>query len=500
MHFGISEAVSHWGRYKPDNPALYYNGKVVTYKEFDLAISFITNCIAESDFKNNRIGLAVKSKYHFLISLLAILTTGKSVVLLNTGLPFEAVKTNIEDTETKIIIHDYFFENIAQLSNIENSINIEKRIQTIKKFPERPSFYTSSMPTDEWGVLFSSGTTGIPKGIVRDHYSMVIEILGWCIELQLNRKTTFYVGRPIFYTGGLVLSLSTLLVGGSIFINDYRDYNDSKVIWLDYQRELAKASIDWAFFVPDQIREFVRICTVGSQGRSKGAKTLLVMGAPISGEEKVQAAKVLESQIVESWGNSESLGTITDPEDIQTRPNSIGRPFLTDELFIIDDNREILEPEKDGRLAGGEEASFNYYCNRPDETKKVKQNRLIISDDLGYMDKDGYFYVLGRQQDCVLIDKKTVYLTSIEMKIKKSPNIQDCVVIAHPLNESKIELVGVIAPLKKKAVNAKQLRKSLNSVLKSEEKLSRVLFVNTLPKLPSGKINKLKIKEMVTNK
>ena len=499
MHFGISESISHWGKYSPTKPALCHNGKVATFRELNSFVDGLANHIGELKLGVDRIGITVKSKYHYLISLLSILRAGKSVVLLNTGLSLDAIKTNIEDAEIQTLIYDNHHKHILDFldsKNQENTVNIEQRIQCLQAVSDIPSLYRNRLPTDEWGVLFSSGTTGIPKGIVRDHYSIVIEMLGWCIELALNRGSTFYIGRPIFYTGGLVLSLSTLLVGGCIFINDYDDDDDNRVIWNDYQKELAHSSIDWAFFVPDQIRAFNKICENRAE-KALGAKAILVMGAPITGEEKVKAVKLLNSQVVESWGNSESLGTITEPEDIDIRPDSIGRPFLSDELFIVDDDGNPLPAGQYGRLAGGEEASFNYYCNRPQETDHVKRNRLIISDDIGYMDQDGYFFIRGRDQDCVLVDKETIFLPEVEAKLKNNQYVEDCMVVAKSLDGSEFELICVLVPSKKAARDEEQLLNFLNISLKPKESLKRVYVIEALPRLPSGKVDKVAVKKLV---
>ena len=499
MHFGICEAVSHWGQFRPHEIAVRYNGNVLTFKELDSTVDGLAHRIDRLKLKSDRVAIAVNSKYRFLISLLSILRAGKSVILLNTGLPLEAIETNIRDTETQAIIYDDHYKHLLGLIDVKyskNMINIKKQLDEIQYEVNVPSFYIPRSPSDEWGVLFSSGTTGIPKGIVRDHYSIVIEMLGWCIELQINRGMSFYIGRPIFYTGGLVLALSTLLVGGCIIINDYIYDNDNKIIWENYQRELALSFIDLAFFVPDQIRWFTKLCETESP-KTLGAKAILIMGAPITGEEKLKASKQLNSMIIESWGNSESLGTITEPEDIYKRPNSIGRPFLSDELFIVDDKGKPLPPGQYGRLAGGEEASFDHYCNRPSETDYVKQNKLIISDDIGYMDEDGYFYVRGRVQDCILIKNETVFLPELEAKLKTLDIVEDCMVVANRINENDVELVGAIVPSKNWRKDERQLLTSLNQRLKISQKLQRILIFETLPHLPSGKLDKVQINQIM---
>lgn len=366
MQFGISESVAHWAKYRPDRVAVLHNDKKCTFKELDAAASIVAAEIDNLNNKFQRVALAVSRKLDYLISLLGVLRSGRSVVLLNCGLPDDALMANMRDARVETVLFDRPYARIADLVSKRPEQRIELG-RTLSKPPGRTQVRVAQSvrsAVDEWGVFFSSGTTGIPKGIVRDHESVTTELLGWCLELGLNRNDSFYIGRPIFYTGGLVLTLASLLVAASVVLDDYKDANSPSEIWQDYQSILSWTELSRAFFVPDQVRAFT--ADVRASGQSPlSATTILVMGAPISGEEKVAAHAVLGSQVVESWGNSESLGTITDAEDVSTRPNSVGRPFLTDEMCIVDEHCVPVPPGHHGRIAGGQESgSMNTVVNR----------------------------------------------------------------------------------------------------------------------------------------
>ena len=289
--------------------------------------------------------------------------------------------------------------------------------------------------------------------------------MGWSLELPLTKDSVFYIGRPLFYTGGLVLALSSLFVGGTVIANDYRDDDDPEEVWSDYENESEVQPIEWAFFVPDQLRAFTHAkYRLGTPGKS-----ILVMGAPITGAEKRAARDVLGSQIVESWGNSESLGTITEPQDLDERADSVGRPFLTDELFVVNDDLEISKPGEIGRLAGAETAGFRKYSNRPEETKAVKRKRFIISDDIAYMDEDSYFYVKGRVQDFVVQGATSVFLPDIGDALRRHPDIKEADVCA--IGDDKVEIVAAIVPSQEPVRTAEQYCMSLNSDLAAEQRL-----------------------------
>jgi acyl-coenzyme A synthetase/AMP-(fatty) acid ligase len=488
VQFGISESISHWAQYRSKDIALVYNDLEVSYWDLNSLIDSVCRQLEDhNDLNNdNRIGIAISPKLDFLAALIGVLRLGKSAVILNIGLPSKSIATNIHDTDVHIVITD----NDDRIQNIETSwsINIIKFDPSLEEV--LPVQRAKAQPHNEWGIFFSSGSTGTPKGIERDHNSVVTELLGWCLELNLNSFTNFYIGRPLYYTGGLVLSLSTLLVGGTVHLRDYINLNDATEVWHDFQHTLSKYSIDYAFFVPEQIRRFIGLIDPHGSHSISNVGTILTMGARITGDEKIMAHQLLKTEIIESWGNSESLGTITSPEDLRIRPNSIGRPFLTDELYIVDESGNHLSPGSIGRLAGNEESGFFRYSGRPGETQKVKVNELIISDDIGWMDEDGYFYIHGRVQDYIILDNETVFLPDIEADVCHHPLIQRCCVIPTQSNGS-IELKALVVLSPDAQIETAVLVTEVNKMVDANVRLSHIKLVNNLPLLPAGKVDKL---------
>lgn len=502
MQFGVSESVAHWGKYKSRACAVVHGDEETSYGDLNSRVDKLAREVCARVTTTDRVAVAVKSKYMFLVGLLGVLRAGKSAVILNTGLPDHVLATNLNDADVTAIIYDVPNRKCISLRNGTRTIEgldmeyILGSTQPTTGARLDINCWPTRGPTDEWGVLYSSGTTGIPKGIERDHNSMVTELIGWCLELGLSGKTTFFIGRPVYYTGGLVLALSTLLVGGCVILNDYQNDNDPSEAWADYQRVSEKRALSWTFFVPDQLRCFVKICQSASSP-PKGAEKILVMGAPISGQEKLAAKQFLQSGIVESWGNSESLGTITDPDDLETRPDSVGRPFLTDELYVVDDKCHNVGPGQLGRIAGGQEAGFCKYCNRPEATDFAKRNSLIVSEDIGYTDADGYFYVCGRHQDCIVRDGATILKPSIEAKLRRSAFASECCISAASGDDGPVKLTAVIVPGEAGRIQEADLLRELNALLDASERLDAIMYIESMPRVPSGKIDRIALERLL---
>jgi len=495
VQFGLVESVRHWARYRRSSVALVEDGVEISYSELNDRVNRIASLILGGCVHGDRIAIALKSKGATIAALLAVLRVGRSAVLLHGGLPEEVLRTNLSDTQPSALICDRSYPYVDVMTAITGgpALNIEQELQLPPIPTDDILLPPTTSPDQEWGIVFSSGTTGPPKAIERDHYSMITETLGWCLELELHRKTAFYVGRPVFYTGGLVLAIATLTAGGCVVFDNYCIDESADEVWNRFQTAALERDLQWAFFVPDQIRNFTRTA-LSSPPRAR-AENLLVMGAPITGGEKVQAWRTLGSLIVESWGNSESLGTITDAEDLTRRPNSIGRPFLTDELCIVDEDGKALQPGQVGRLAGSVEAGFIGYSNRPEETRLVRRHDLIISDDLGYVDEEGFFYVLGRSQQSLIVRGRSVVLPAIENKIRQLNFVRDCAVVAivpsgEPILRAAI-CVTVDSPPEFELLDV------INRTLESSEALDKMVVLENLPRLPVGKVDRLKVEELV---
>ncbi len=497
MQFGVSESIAHWGQYRPSHPAVYSNGVTVSFRQLNELIDAVCVHLARADDLPERVGIAVSGKLDFLVSLVAVLRCGRSAVILNIGLPDDAIRTNINEADVRAIVYDRKCKRVAEMvpGPVVHQLDVREVLDSFDGSPAKFTAHAARIRSDEWGVLFSSGTTGIPKGISRDHDSIITELLGWCLELPLSRSDCFYIGRPAFYTGGLVLSVATLLVAGSVVLNDFENDDSPQEVWQDYQRTLRTQKISWAFFIPDQVRAFMRFVR-NEETHPLAAGTVLLMGAAISGPEKIAAHEVLKSEVVESWGNSESLGTITDPEDLYIRPFSVGRPFVTDEMCIVDEQCNPVSPGEHGRIAGGQEGGFQGYCGQPEATSRVRQKKLIISEDMGYVGEDGYIYVCGRVQDFVRIRGETVFLSAIESRIRTKYPERDVCVVAHEAEGEDIELVGVIQRQSQQSSDVGLLA-AFNDAVRPTERLDRLVVVDFLPRVPSGKIDRVALQKLV---
>jgi len=189
----------------------------------------------------------------------------------------------------------------------------------------------------------------------------------------------------------------------------------------------------------------------------------------------------------------------SDPEALDRRPDSVGRPFLNDRLFVVDESGNILPPGQTGRLAGGREAGFLSYSGRPVETAKAFKNDLIVSEDLGYTDEAGYFYVLGRVQDAVLMGNRTVLLTDIETDLRAFEDLKECCVLVLPAEAHGVELTCLAVANSGDTGRVEAIDAKIRARLQHETPSAiRVVWAKTLPRTASGKVDKLAVARLLS--
>lgn len=484
LQFELLDCIHFWAKYRGDSVALSAGDRTLTYRQLRAEIEHLSARL-EGIIPGSRIAVLARHKLATTLAVLGGLWRGCSVVVLNPLLPPDLIAHCIDDAApTGIILAAEDLAHWQDVCALRPSAVALTLVQ-LDDQRERSSISRetrSPAPHSEWAILYSSGSTGAPKGIERDFESMQTEFLGWCLELGLGVKSRFYVARPVFYTGGLVLTMSTLLSGGTAVLNEVPDA-DADALVNDIASGSSLKKFDWAFLVPDQVRLLLR--SASSPRIAGSIRSVLVMGAPISGQEKQALAKLLQCFVRESWGNSESLGTITDDDMLHDCPDSIGRPFLDDSMCVVDDDGKECPDGTVGRIAGGEIAGFTRYTARPDDTASAKRNGLIVSEDLGWRDEKGRFFIAGRVQERLILNGRVRFLPLMEADLRAAGLAGSfCLACRDADNDVEVGLLfesGTTAP--------EDVHRCVEQI-SDNFRVSRIDEITRLPRTASGKVDR----------
>jgi acyl-coenzyme A synthetase/AMP-(fatty) acid ligase len=492
FQLGISEAVHHWGRYRRDHVAVISDERAISYGELDrIAEALARRLAALGVAPQAPIGVIAKDPLHLLHAVIGVLRVGGQVILLNPWLPRESLVAALVDSNAQVIVLDDADDTLHGLV-LDGRTVVGLQGAAGEAPPRRPDRGTPERelrPMESalvrrsdwvWGVIYSSGTTGVPKGVVRTDHSMGMEFFGWIVELPLLPSSNVYLGRPICYTGGFVIASSTLLVGGTLIAP--RVHEDEA-----YWRACAARRVDLAFFIPDQVAAMVDAAGRGVTGPAR-AERLLVTGSTLSYATKRAIPDALGSELIESWGNSEGLGTITEPGDLVIRPRSIGRPFVSDALLVLDDAGNEVPVGTIGRIAGAADSQLRQYLNRDDLDRTMLKHGLTISEDLGYVDEEGYLYIAGRAVERMMRGGIPIFASDIEHCLEGLPSIKAATVVGLPDPTEGHVPAAAIVLRDGHRVEPEELLRAANQVLPAVHRLARLRVVDRFEVNAAGKV------------
>ena len=486
FRMGLSQAISHWGKYYRNRAAVISETKTITYGDLDKSVESLAQSIHAYVGSNKRIAIYQTDPINFFISLISILRSNNVACIMNADLAIGNILSCVQDCDAKLLLVD---EETSKNSNyIVKELDIPNMtiyFSELNKVSSKSSWPLPN-PYDPWGIVYTSGTTNIPKGIILSHISIFCELMHWFIELEMTKKACLYISIQPYLTAGLVLASTSLLTGGTVV--NFRNHS-SEILSL----YLRINNIDISFFSPSGLQEFVSYIKSHHLRINMGDK-ILIMGEPVPLDLKKEARDLLSVDIIESWGNSEGLGTITEASDIEIRPNSIGRPFLCDDNFIMDENNNKLPDNEIGRIAGKTNCGFSGYNKRDDLSSIYIIGDTILSDDFGLRDEDGYFYIKDRMSNSFIRNGERIYTIELEHEIQKLSCVEQVEVVGLESEEGAVP--AAVIRLRRNDIDKNILIDTINAGLSANQKIQYIKFIDKFPKSAIGVNYKNELKKI----
>ena len=417
-----------------------------------------------------------------------ILVTSNLATLLPTALKF--LEKGLVDR--LIVCED---DHWGAVGNPHTPLPESPAIVTFAKFAEgalRPAQWPDIAPDDIAVLRYTGGTTGLPKGAMLSHGNLtaavsIYDVWGKTARLERNAVERVICVLPLFHIYALTLVLlSSIRLGNLISLHQRFDV---EAVMRDI--EVKRATIFpgvptmWIAIasLPDlDQRDFSSLVVAGSGG------------APLP----VEVAKVFERKtnmkLKSGWGMTETCSPGTGhPAEGPDKPGSIGLmlPGIEMDVVALDDPRKILPPGEVGEVRIKGPNVTRGYWNRPQETAEAFVGDRFLTGDIGYMDTDGYFYLVDRKKDMIISGGFNVYPQMIEQAIYEHPAVQEVIVIGIP-DDYRGEAAKAFIKLRAgaKAFSLDELKAFLTGKLGKHEIPAALEFVDELPRTPVGKLSR----------
>jgi acyl-CoA synthetase (AMP-forming)/AMP-acid ligase II len=480
-----------------------------TWKEMDEESNRLAAGLADLGVKKGqKVAFMLTNSVECYYTYLAIHKLGAVFVPINVRLVPREVEYIVEHSGADWFIagHDFLplVDQVRAHLNVKGCVGIEKGGEELPGWVESFSALMKSSgrlpavtigPEDEADILYTSGTTGLPKGVVLTQSNKVAcgRLIGTSCDLS---RLHYGVDRlqnvfPFFTSSGCSSVMMMWLYFAPVVILEetFDAVKTFETIEKERPTSYGGAPAMFVFLLNHpRFKEF-----------DTSSIRMLISGAAAMPEEiirKLQAAwpgiKVYTTYALTEGGTG---GTTLNAADMLTKIGSVGQPWAPDqEMRILDDQGQDVEPGVVGEIAlRGPNVMKEYYKN-PEATAKTLRNGWLHTGDMGRCDDEGYLYFTDRKKDMIVRGGYNVYSVEVESVLYEHPAVGQCAVVGKPHPELGEDVLAFVAPKPGEKVTAEDLQEFAKDKLADYKRPRDIRFIESMPINPTGKVDKRSLK------
>jgi long-chain acyl-CoA synthetase len=344
----------------------------------------------------------------------------------------------------------------------------------------------------DFNIIYSSGTTGLPKGIVQTHRARTHWAFSNAIELGMGETSRALTTTALYSNGTWLMMLPVLFAGGTCVVMpsfNPRGFLDT----------VAHERITHSFMVPAQYIALLAEPALATADTGS-LQSLLCAGSPLRRDTKRAVIARFGPVLTELYGFSEGFGAMLKPHQHDQRFDSVGRPVLGFDVRILSDDGRELPPGEVGEIAGYGAGMMRSYHRRPDATaalvwRDARGRSFIRSGDLGKLDEQGFLTLVDRKKDMIISGGFNVFPADIEAVVGQHPEVLDVTVIGIPHERWGETPLALVIRRPGAAASEEALRAWANARLARHQQLAAVAWRDEFPRNALGKVLKRVLRE-----
>ncbi|NCV62941.1 MAG: long-chain-fatty-acid--CoA ligase [Betaproteobacteria bacterium] len=502
MNTSFAHLLREHARVRPNSPALTFEDETWTFSQLHAKSSQAANAMLAAGVKaGDRVALLSKNCAECFLLLYACNKIGAIFTGLNWRLAPAEIEAIALDAQPALLVVSP--QELALLTPVVKAMPcIRKTIVLGDDFKAWCDTHSAAdtgyagAPTDVALLLYTSGTTGLPKGVMLTNRNMSYTPRLASESWGMGPDSVNLVAMPMFHIGGCGYGSSTMTVGGHTVL--IREVNPARIIAL-----IEQYKVTHTFLVPTVVQSLLEV--PGIQLSDLSSLSLLMYGAAPMGDVLLRRAMdILPCQFMQAYGMTETAGTVVvlPPEDHAPEGpgssllKSVGRALPWVELRVVDPATNQDTPVGEvGEIWLRTDMNTVGYWNKPDETAQtIQQGDWLRTGDAAYLDDKGYVFLFDRFKDLIISGGENISSIEVEDALYRHPAVLACAVVAKPDDKWGETPLAFVELHPGHEVDAEQLQAHCKSLL-AGYKVPRTFVFEAIPKTSTGKIQKFQLRE-----
>nr|WP_070959312.1 class I adenylate-forming enzyme family protein [Hyphomonas sp. Mor2] len=494
---GLSEQVALHGVFRANDIAFIQGGRRVNWRGFNEQANKIAQELIHLGVQSgDRVAMLFSCEIEAMEVIFGIWRAGAAYVPMSYLLTADLIAGMIEDSGAKLLVssqaHAELAQNASSLSKADLIVTDQSWASNLKmRGPEEPGIAIN--PNALANIIYSSGTTGIPKGIPHTHGARSAFVTSMAGAMRYSAQSTGILAIPPHSNGSMLTWGPTAFFGAPTILMPKFEVDDFFAL-IDVWRPTH------GFVVPTMCSAILSHPNVEGAGLDC-FECAVTAGAPMPPTMKQEMMRLTDGGLAELWGLTESVATLISPSEMIDRPNSVGRPCPGMDIKLIDHEGHDVTFKGEGEIVGRSTNLMNGYWNRPDTNTEIlwesKEGiRYIRTGDVGEFDDDGYLYIRGRIKDMLISGGLNVFPADIEAILIENSDVHDACVIGVPHEKWGETPVAFVTPNERCSVDPINLADWLNTRVANHQRVSKiVVWESDFPRNTLGKVLKHELKK-----
>lgn len=486
-------------RHYPRKDAVICGDQRRSWGDFVANINRIANGLIDAGLhKGDKVAVMMGNSVEMLEALFGVVRAGGCVVPLSGLLTGDQLETLLADCDAVAAFVSDDFRARAELLRdrvptiktwVAHGFEIEKW-QSLESILQHGSVAVPDVChalADAFNIIYSSGTTGLPKGIIQTHRARLHWAFSNAIEMGYGATSRALTTTPLYSNGTWLTMLPVLFAGGTLHVMPSFDA-------ADFLRQVAENKITHTFMVPAQYLMVLERPELDDTDLSS-LRTILSAGSSLRRDTKRAVIERISLGLYEIYGFSEGFACILKPHQHSEKFDTVGTPVLGFEVRILDDGGNEMPVGEVGEIAGYGAGIMQAYHKRTDLTAELiwrdeRGRTFIRSGDIGALDADGFLKILDRKKDMIISGGFNVFPSDVEAVVGLHPDVMDVTVIGVPHEKWGESCLALVILASESPANADAIKDWANENLAKTQRLVGVELRNEFPRNALGKVIK----------